>query len=141
MNTINPAVNLIGLVAATRSDGASVRPTPTDAPPVAVLGAVAGPTSPAAQTLQGGQAPVQQASREAERKPEDSEDLQRQLDDTLKDVQTSLRFRVDDEVNRVVVSVVDRGSGDVIYQIPSEAALQIAKRMAELGSGMINESA
>jgi flagellar protein FlaG len=141
MNTINPVANLIGLVAAPRSDGASARPAPTEVTPVVALGAVAGPTTPAAQALQAGQAPVQQANREAERKPEDSEDLQRQLDDTLKDVQTSLRFRVDDEVNRVVVSVVDRGSGDVIYQIPSEAALQIAKRMAELGSGMINESA
>jgi flagellar protein FlaG len=71
----------------------------------------------------------------------DKDDLQRQLDEVMKDVQTSLRFRVDDDSNRVVVSIVDQTSGDVIQQIPSEVSLRIAKRMAELGSGIINESA
>jgi uncharacterized FlaG/YvyC family protein len=40
-----------------------------------------------------------------------------------------------------VVSVVDRESGDVIYQIPTEVALRIAKRIRDAGQGMISESA
>jgi flagellar protein FlaG len=131
MNTIAPASNLLGPAAIVRSSGASARPDGSESslPPVQAVPAQALQAASAARPAPPG------------RGSEDRAALQQKLDDTLKDVQTSLQFRVDDEANRVVVSVVDRGSGDVIYQIPSEVALRIAKRMAELGSGMINESA
>jgi len=38
-----------------------------------------------------------------------------------------LQFRVDDDSGRVVVSVRDSDTGELIRQIPSEAALRIAK--------------
>lgn len=128
MNTINPLTSVQSPAPVARGPGASGVEAP----------ASNAESAPAAQTLQPQQEAREPATEAAERT---REDLQRELDDTLKNVQTSLRFRVDDEADRVVVSVVDRDSGDLIYQIPSEAALQIAKRMAELGSGMINESA
>jgi flagellar protein FlaG len=128
MNTINPLTPVPNPAAVQRGSGASAVLAPTSG---------TDPTS-SAQALQ--EFPEASASKANEfERPR--EDLQRELDDTLRNVQTSLRFRVDDEADRVVVSVVDRESGDLIYQIPSDAALQIAKRMAELGSGMINESA
>ena len=141
MSTINPLLASFSPAPAQRSGGASASSSPPAAAvsPVASARPVEAATSPLAQGLQAAQG--LQPQGDAERTPQDREDLQRALDETLQDVQTSLRFRVDDEANRVVVSVVDRGSGDVIYQIPSDVALQIAKRMAELGSGMINESA
>lgn len=142
MSTINPLPNAYSPAAAPRSSGASALSGPLQ--PAAPSAPVANATSPTAQALQA-YAPNAAKPGTAEREPaagrEKNEDLQRQLDEVMKDVQTSLRFRVDDESNRVVVSVVDQESGDVIQQIPSEVALRIAQRMAELGSGMINESA
>ncbi|MCU0759127.1 MAG: flagellar protein FlaG [Steroidobacteraceae bacterium] len=44
----------------------------------------------------------------------------------------SLQFRVDQDSGRVVVSVRDLSTGELIRQIPSEAALRIAQ---DLGSG------
>jgi flagellar protein FlaG len=41
----------------------------------------------------------------------------------------SLQFRVDDDSGRVVVSVRDADTGDLIRQIPSEAALRIARAL------------
>jgi len=86
------------------------------------------------------QAPAKSAQA-AERQPVNRAELQKELDETLKDSQTALQFRVDDDAQRVVVSVVDRESGDVIYQIPTEVALRIAKRIRDAGQGMISESA
>jgi flagellar protein FlaG len=53
----------------------------------------------------------------------------------------SLRFRVDPEASRVVVSVVDAETGDVLRQIPSEEALAIAQSLADTGSGIVNTQA
>ncbi len=142
MSTINPLLSTYGPAAAPRSSGASsLSGPPQSSDPSAPAASVTG--SPA-QALQGSTAaPVQATAQERDpaARRESSEELQRQLDEVMKDVQTSLRFRVDDDSNRVVVSIVDQESGDVIQQIPSEVSLRIAQRMAELGSGMINESA
>ena len=65
--------------------------------------------------------------------PHTSAALQKQLDAMLADSDTSLRFRVDDQAHRIVVSVLDH-EGALILQIPSEAALAIARRLAVTGS-------
>ena len=46
--------------------------------------------------------------------------------------QRNLQFKVDDETNELVVKIVDKESGDVIRQIPSEEMLSLIKRMQEL---------
>lgn len=61
------------------------------------------------------------------------EALQAQIDRVLEDADTSLRFRVDEESDRVVVAVLD-GRGDVILQVPNDAALALARRLARHGS-------
>ena len=65
--------------------------------------------------------------------PPTREALQRQIDRVLEDANTSLRFRVDDASDRIVVSVID-GRGEVIMQIPDETALALARRLARSGS-------
>lgn len=67
------------------------------------------------------------------------EALQAQIDRVLANADTSLRFRVDEESERVVVSVLD-GRGDVILQVPNEAALEIARRLARTGA-LVEEKA
>lgn len=52
---------------------------------------------------------------------------------------SDLQFTVDKDTERVVVKVVNRKSGDVIRQIPSEAALKIAKALDELKGLIIRE--
>ena len=49
-------------------------------------------------------------------------------------MQRSINFALDDSSGRVVVKVTDSGSGDVIRQIPSEEALQMAENLSEVRS-------
>jgi len=60
-----------------------------------------------------------------------------QLSDYVEQLGAELRFRVDEDSGRVVVSVVDTASGDVLLQMPSEEALRLA-RMLEDGAGTGN---
>lgn len=75
------------------------------------------------------------------RSKQSAQELQEQIEQTLSDarVQTNLRFRVDEDARRIVVSVVDSDTGETILQIPDEAALAVAKRLAETGSGLIEQ--
>lgn len=77
------------------------------------------------------------------RKTQDARELQKKLEYTMADsrVQTNLRFRVDEEARRIVVSVVDSDTGETILQIPDDAALAVARRLAETGSGLIDQQA
>lgn len=65
--------------------------------------------------------------------------LQTQIDQALAGAQTNLSFRVDSEANRVVVSVMDQ-QGEVLMQIPSDAALAYARRVAD-GGPLVKASA
>lgn len=53
----------------------------------------------------------------------------------------SLRFSVDEAADRVVVTVTDRDTGDVIRQIPPEAQLRVAGHIRELLGILLNEQA
>ncbi len=50
----------------------------------------------------------------------------------LDNVQRNLQFKVDDSTKQVVMSIVDKKTGEVIRQIPSEEVLELAHRMQEL---------
>jgi len=51
----------------------------------------------------------------------------------LDNVQRNLQFKVDDSTKRVVMSIVDKQTGETIRQVPSEDILALAKRMQESG--------
>jgi len=72
--------------------------------------------------------------------PEDAARLEADLA-RLAPPTASLRFRVDPELNRVVVSIVDSKTGDILRQIPSEEALAIAQSLSDSGSGIVRDSA
>ncbi|WP_246455119.1 flagellar protein FlaG [Thermomonas brevis] len=69
--------------------------------------------------------------------------MQKQIEATLAEsrVQTNLKFRVDEDLRRVVVSVVDSDTGETILQIPDEAALAVARRLADTGTGLLDQKA
>ncbi len=63
------------------------------------------------------------------------------LNDHFAQKRTDLKFRIDDVLNTVVVSVVDAEDGTVLQQIPNEVALRIARSLAEDNSGLIRAKA
>lgn len=55
-----------------------------------------------------------------------------QMKDFAQVMSRQLQFDVDDESGRTVVRVLDKDSGDIIRQIPSEEVLALARQMKEL---------
>lgn len=56
-------------------------------------------------------------------------------------IKRDLNFRIDESSGRVVVQVLDGGSGDVVRQIPSEEALELAARLEDMRSLLFREEA
>lgn len=50
----------------------------------------------------------------------------------LQAVNVNLEFMVDDSTKKVVIKIVDKQSGDIVRQIPSEDMLAFIKKMQEL---------
>lgn len=118
-------------------NGAASAPTPGAG---ALPRPASGPSPEAAR--QASQAQAAQAAAQASSKPTAVE-LQKQLEQALAEsrVQTNLRFRVDEDANRIVVSVVDSETGETIVQIPDETALTVARRLAATGRGLLDREA
>jgi flagellar protein FlaG len=62
-----------------------------------------------------------------------------ELTDMLSLMRKGLKFSVDDESGRQVISVKDIASGDVIRQIPSEEALNLAEKLSEF-TGLLTKT-
>ncbi|AAN69955.1 MULTISPECIES: flagellar protein FlaG [Pseudomonas] len=58
------------------------------------------------------------------------------IQEYVKASQRQLDFSVDDSTGTLVVKVIATGSGEVIRQLPSEAALSLARSLAE-GDGFL----
>jgi flagellar protein FlaG len=56
------------------------------------------------------------------------------IQEFVQTVRRDLDFSLEESSGRVVVKVTDAGSGDVIRQIPSEEALQLAENLSEVRS-------
>lgn len=64
-----------------------------------------------------------------------------QLNNKLKPWSTGVRFDIDPDSQRLVVSLVDSESGDVIRTVPSEAVLQISRMITQFQGNGINTKA
>lgn len=81
-----------------------------------------------------------QATQPAEQKPEPSPlQLQQALQTINRKLanSTALEFSIDESTGRTVVKVMDRDSGELIRQIPSDAALAIAASIDEFHKGLL----
>lgn len=56
------------------------------------------------------------------------------IQEFVQSVRRDLNFSLDDSSGKVIVKVTDTHSGDVIRQIPSEEALELAERLSEARS-------
>ena len=69
----------------------------------------------------------------------------KQLDETLEELNqrmqawsTGLKFSMDEDAQRLVVSVVDTATGDVIRTVPSDAVLKVAKMIVQMQGQMVD---
>ena len=60
------------------------------------------------------------------------------IQDTINQIDSQVQFSVEEDLDRVIVKVVERESGELIRQIPSEEVLQ-AQRFFEEHSGILLE--
>lgn len=54
------------------------------------------------------------------------------LNASMKAWSTSMRFDVDPEAQRIVVSIVDSESGEVLRTVPTDAVIRVAKMIVQL---------
>ncbi|MCC6156659.1 MAG: flagellar protein FlaG [Deltaproteobacteria bacterium] len=52
----------------------------------------------------------------------------------------AVSFEMDREINRVVVTVTDKESGEVIREIPEEEVRELAKHLAEVSGKLLNRT-
>ena len=110
-------------------DGMTVKPVAVSPTPVQIA-------APAAQ------APPRPKQPPVEVKPAvDIEKVAQQLETFLKRVSRSLEFHVDDASGRMVCSVRDAETGDLIRQIPNEEVLRMAELAHDETIVLLNEKA
>jgi flagellar protein FlaG len=78
-----------------------------------------------------------EAAKQAEK--ERTQKVVDNISESLASMQTALDFSVDEDLGRVVVKIVDPETQEVIKQIPSEEALELAKSLGKL-TGMFVET-
>jgi flagellar protein FlaG len=73
---------------------------------------------------------------ELESNDQQLQQVAKDLTDMVAMMQKGLKFSVDDDSGKQVIKVQDIESGDIIRQIPSEEALELAKKISEV-SGVL----
>lgn len=53
----------------------------------------------------------------------------------------SLKFEIDDDTKQIVVKIIDQSTDEVVRQIPSEEALQMAKSIDRMQGLLIRQTA
>jgi flagellar protein FlaG len=72
--------------------------------------------------------------------PDKIESVTRQIDSFLRSRNHQLQFRVDQGSGRLVVTVTDGETGEIIRQVPGEDALKMAQHIEDM-TGLLDETA
>lgn len=64
-----------------------------------------------------------------------------EINQALSGLSVSVQFQIDPDLNDVIVKVIDKDSGEVIRQMPSEEVVRIAKAMDSLKGLLFAQSA
>lgn len=70
--------------------------------------------------------------------PEGLERMLDQLNQSMQAWATGMRFDMDKDAQRVVVSIVEHDTGKVLRSIPSEAVLRVAKMITQMQGSAID---
>ncbi len=78
----------------------------------------------------------------------DAREMRRQLEEAVQQLNEQsrrngrdLNFRVDDVVDRTVITVRSKHTGEVVRQIPSETVLKVAHSIEDMKGLLLNETA
>lgn len=63
------------------------------------------------------------------------------VNNNMKAWSTGMRFDVDSEAQRVVVSIIDNATGEVLRTVPGDAVIRVAKMIVQLQGQSINTKA
>ncbi|MFB2659224.1 flagellar protein FlaG [Shewanella mangrovisoli] len=75
---------------------------------------------------------TEQSVTENEQDPGKLTQVATELSDMMSMMRKGLAFKVDENSGQAVVTVLDRDTGDVIRQMPSEEALKLAEKLSEV---------
>lgn len=73
-----------------------------------------------------------------EMSPANLEKVAQQLQNFISDMNRSLEFHVDEDSGRDVIKVIDKQSGDLVKQYPSEEVLQIVANLAKATGALVD---
>jgi flagellar protein FlaG len=71
---------------------------------------------------------------------EQLEKVAQQLQDFMGEMNRSLQFQVDEDSGRDVIKILDKTSGDVIKQYPSEEVLSLVSKLSESAGILIDQT-
>jgi len=71
---------------------------------------------------------------------EQLEQMAQQLQDFMGEMNRSLQFKVDEDSGRDVIKVLDKSSGEVIKQYPSEEVLSLVSKLSESAGILIDQT-
>ncbi|MBG9997802.1 flagellar protein FlaG [Pseudoalteromonas sp. NSLLW24] len=71
---------------------------------------------------------------------EQLEEMAQQLQDFMGEMNRSLQFKVDEDSGRDVIKVLDKKSGEVIKQYPSEEVLSLVSKLSESAGILIDQT-
>jgi flagellar protein FlaG len=95
----------------------------------------------AAQPVSNDGTAVKPASSAAAPSRGDVDTAVKTLNDSMKASSQSLEFSVDEESKEIVVKLIDQSTKEVVRQIPSVEALQMAKSIDKMQGRLINQTA
>lgn len=71
----------------------------------------------------------------------DKDNALEQINSSLQAWSTGIRFKMDDEAQRLVVSIINNETGEVLRKVPSDAVIQIAKMIVQLQGNAVDVKA
>lgn len=109
-----------------------------------ILRAASGATAASSQAIQTRSILVERVEEPSAQKETDPDELQKAVEKIQKFVNLAacdMEFSIDEKSGRTVVKVVDRETKDVIRQIPSQEALDLAQALDKLQGLLIRQKA
>jgi len=70
--------------------------------------------------------------------PQQLEKVAQQLQDFVGEMNRGLEFSVDKDSGRDVIKVIDKSSGDLVKQFPSEEVLTLVAKLSEMVGGFVD---
>ncbi|PKH88840.1 hypothetical protein CXF79_04925 [Colwellia sp. Bg11-28] len=70
--------------------------------------------------------------------PEQLEKVAQQLQDFVGEMNRGLEFSVDKDSGRDVIKVIDKTSGDLVKQYPSEEVLTLVAKLSDMVGGFVD---